>query len=378
LAIDNLRQLHIIRGLAALYVAVGHAKVVFWSGGQEYLKAYPISSWSILDYISFGIDMMSSAAQEFVIVFFVLSGFFIAFSFEKNKWKTKEFILNRLVRISPPYLASVLLSIAVFLFIGQLFPEVFTMDSSKPIIKRMSQSYQELNIEAFLLSLLYLPKEDFIAGNLAYWSLLPEWIYYLIVPLLLIKRRIALLFFSLAFFANLIADWQFENHLLRFVFYYGFYFFFGMEVYSWITQKNWKKWLPKRWLSYSICLLLMFATILLGAIPEGKIGRFDSASLLFAAAFSVWSMMSLLKYPLSGKLYQLGVFLGDISYSLYVFHLPIYYLIYAFCIHYFETELYYDRIYWLMLPIAIFGSYLAYLLIEKRSLQYIKKLKSKR
>ena len=76
----NLRQLHIIRGFAALYVAIGHAKIVFWSGGKEYIKTYPVEEWAVFDYIVFAIDMLSSSAQEFVIVFFILSGFFIAFS----------------------------------------------------------------------------------------------------------------------------------------------------------------------------------------------------------------------------------------------------------------------------------------------------------
>jgi peptidoglycan/LPS O-acetylase OafA/YrhL len=115
---SNLRNLHIIRGLAALYVALGHAKVVFWVGGREYIDKFPRSEWGIIDYLLFALDLFSSSAQEFVIVFFVLSGFFIAYSFDKNNWSWKGFYANRALRIYPPYIASAIFAVAVIFFIN--------------------------------------------------------------------------------------------------------------------------------------------------------------------------------------------------------------------------------------------------------------------
>ena len=265
---NNLRQLHIIRGLSALYVAIGHAKVVFWSGGNEYIEKYPIKEWDLLDYIVFAIDMFSSSAQEFVIVFFILSGFFIAYSFKRNNWCFKNFLINRAIRIYPPYVFSVLLAITVFLFIDYYIPTLFMGESTKPIIIRMTNSYNEMNLKAFLKSLLYLPQEDYIAGNLSYWSLLPEWFFYIIIPFLVKIKRWPILIFTSCYFANAFFIFGFENHLLKFLFEYGFYFFLGLELYHFIHNYNWQNKMPSRLISYTITIVLLLPTIVTGILCE--------------------------------------------------------------------------------------------------------------
>ena len=51
--------LHAIRGVAAMYVVVYHAKFILWSGGTDYLTKYPRASWSVFDYFKFAIDVTS-------------------------------------------------------------------------------------------------------------------------------------------------------------------------------------------------------------------------------------------------------------------------------------------------------------------------------
>ena len=60
---------------------------------SAYLEKFPRSSWDLLDYLVFGIDMLSSAGGVFVIAFFVLSGFFIARSLQMNRGSTLFFTL---------------------------------------------------------------------------------------------------------------------------------------------------------------------------------------------------------------------------------------------------------------------------------------------
>lgn len=110
---EKFKLLHSIRGFAALMVVIGHAKFPFWCGGTEYVKKFPQQDWNFFDKLVFGLDMFSSNPALMVIVFFVLSGFFIAYSFENNKWKIRHFYTNRAIRIYIPYIASIILTCKV-------------------------------------------------------------------------------------------------------------------------------------------------------------------------------------------------------------------------------------------------------------------------
>ncbi len=366
----NLRQLHIIRGLAALYVAIGHAKVVFWSGGQDYLQQYPRSEWGVLDYGLFALDMASSAAQEFVIVFFLLSGFFIAFSFDRNNWTIKSFLVNRMLRIYPPYLFSAILAVLVFGFIGYYNEYLFSPDIDKAINFRMRNSYNELNWETTLRSLFFLPNKDYIAGNFSYWSLLPEWLFYIMVPFVITKRKIMVSIFAIFFVVDLTFFHIGHSHLWLFVSRYGFYFFLGAIFFDFVKSDKWRPYLKSSILSYLAVFILLMSTIGLGIL------EYKPWSHLSACALTMVAILTMLKYPVEQKIvYRLGVFLGDISYSLYVLHLPIYYFLLAILTKETGIYMYYSRIYWLMIPIAVLLSYVGYLLVEKQSITWIKRLK---
>ena len=128
--------------------------------------------------------------------------------------------------------------------------------------------------------------------------------------------------------------------------------------------------MPKKNISYIFSIGLFFLVIILGA---KNIKPFSS---LVACLFTFFTILTLLSFPLKNLSFKIGTFLGDISYSLYVCHLPIYYFLYSILTKYFETDIFYSRIYWLMIPFAIAFSYFAYILVEKRSLIYIKKIKA--
>ena len=199
----NLKYLHIIRGIAALYVALGHAKVIFWVGGEKYLQKFNRADWGITDYLVFATDMFSSSAQEFVIVFFVLSGFFINHSFTVNKWSMRDFYTARSIRIYLPYIASIFFSLLVFFLITIINPEIFSGKLTRVIDQRVVNSYNELDIGSLFLSILFLPKTDYIACNFAYWSLFHEAVFYLLLPLIIRSKKS---FYLLSAFLFLISN----------------------------------------------------------------------------------------------------------------------------------------------------------------------------
>lgn len=369
---SNLRNLHIIRGLAALYVALGHAKVVFWVGGREYIDKFPRSEWGIIDYLLFALDLFSSSAQEFVIVFFVLSGFFIAYSFDKNNWSWKGFYANRALRIYPPYIASAIFAVAVIFFINYYNNYLFTAETPRLINRRLVASYHELDIIMGLKSILFIPQKDYIACNFAYWSLLYEGIFYLLIPLIIKRKNWAFIGMVISYAAGLFIAVEDNQFLMVFLFKYGFHFILGVCLYDFIKNNLDKMRLPNKWLCHLFLVGLTGSVIIFGILEKKPVSN-TLAALLAAAA-----MIILLKYPVNkGRIFNALTTLGDISFSLYIFHLPFYFLCYAILSKVTGQYIFHSRIYWLFIPPVLVFAYVMYVLVEKKSLEAISSMKEK-
>src|SRR5688572_9599050 len=111
-----------IRGIAALYVAIAHCRGSLWIGGTEYLKMFPRDGWGAWDYAMVGTSMLTRLAVEFVIVFFVLSGFSIAHSLSANK-SPLQFYQRRFIRIYPSYVVALAWAGLVYLVTRYWHPE---------------------------------------------------------------------------------------------------------------------------------------------------------------------------------------------------------------------------------------------------------------
>lgn len=106
--------LDFLRGIAALYVLVCHTRGAFYIGGQR-LLAKPGADW--WDYLAVGALQATSLGTEFVILFFVLSGFAMAHSVTRSA-SAPQFYLKRVIRIWPPYLAATGLAAVVGILVG--------------------------------------------------------------------------------------------------------------------------------------------------------------------------------------------------------------------------------------------------------------------
>src|SRR5690606_38767614 len=111
-----------IRGIAALYVTIAHCRGSLWMGGNEFMRQTPMEAWSVIDYMTFGTSLLTRLAVEFVIVFFLLSGFSIAHSLSENR-SALPFYKRRLVRIYPSYLVALLWAALIFIATKALFPQ---------------------------------------------------------------------------------------------------------------------------------------------------------------------------------------------------------------------------------------------------------------
>ena len=72
-----------LRGIAAVYVVFNHSRGNLFIGGVKYSEIKSRELWSFFEKTYFSALQLTSLGREFVILFFILSGFSIAFSLRK-------------------------------------------------------------------------------------------------------------------------------------------------------------------------------------------------------------------------------------------------------------------------------------------------------
>lgn len=357
-------HLHIIRGLASLLVVIFHSRFVLWCGGTEYNKIYhpPIEKC-----IAYLFMLFFSSGRPMVICFFVLSGFFMQLSFSNNT--IKRFYQNRGIRIYVPYIANTILtSIILYTCINYINPNLkVPFDSTKEIAVTPLISFNELNLITFFKSLIFLPGKQYIAWNTQYWSLLYEGIFYLTIPILVLKKTPTLIG---AFVAYIIGYFYTpENILLQYLFNFLVFFQIGICLNLFIDKNEVENiFNNKRNLKYiiSACILVYLGSCSLELMKQ------DHLACLLGGVLAVILVLFFYHQPeyiFKMKVYKWLKKLGDISFSLYLNHIIILYLIYTVITKVTGEYLIYLPIYILAAPITILFSYVFYVLIEKPSLK---------
>ena len=303
-----------LRGLASSFVFLFHL-INLSNGyiGNEEIK-------SIAYYGKFGVQF-----------FFVISGFVITYSMLNSAFHTKNyfrFLLKRIIRIEPPYLLVLLLTI-IFLWV------------------RVKSGFGQGSLfipgwKQILLHIGYLiPFSDYKWLNIVFWTLAIEFQFYLFFPLIFVKfirynavRWIATAIFVLFFFLS-----HSEAHF----FYWSPVFLMGINL------ALYKKKLirgPELWILFGLLNIIIFYK--LGA----AIG-----------IFAVVPFLLILFEP--GLKAGLLNFLGKISYSMYLLHTLVAFAIINLGIRYATHG--YLKTFFIILAVALtlLCSYLLYYFVEK-------------
>ncbi|MEM6725219.1 MAG: acyltransferase [Bacteroidota bacterium] len=267
---QKLPSIQALRGLAALWVCYYHL-------GSAYLPEGHLLRW------------ISSPGHFGVQLFFVISGFILPFAMHRANYHLSSygrFLLRRLLRLEPPYLISILLIFSLVL-VSWLSP--FT--SGKPLVVNPAQ------LLAHLAYLVPFTEQEWY--NPVYWTLAIEFQFYLLIgllyPFLFQKkwwsRSLVLVLFPLLHYG-------FPHFYL--VFNHALFFVLGMVLFLW-------------WLQYiSLQEMMIWITLSLSGIilqwgwEEAIVGM---VAVVFISCWQLeWKMLS---------------FLGKISYSLYLIHVPL-------------------------------------------------------
>ncbi|TSD65882.1 acyltransferase [Inquilinus sp. KBS0705] len=277
--------------------------------------------------------------QTGVYVFFLVSGFIIIYSLINSGYKTNmffTFLLKRSLRIDPAYYITLIITLLFFKYLATISP-----------VKTASFNFIPLQFLAHVTYVLPFTKYPFYAH--VFWTLCVEFQFYLIIGSLyflsgnFIFKTIFLLLFSLLGFAN----WPNGYYL---VFNYAPIFAAGIALVSLYQDRN--------WLNASLVVIFLLFT-------ERKFG---------IPVFVLLSTACLLILFLKQKIKPLS-FLGDISYSLYLTHTLIFALLAIIQNKFHLTVSDYPLLLlFLETIIAIFFAYVFYMLIERPSLYYSKKI----
>lgn len=199
----NLKALDALRGVLALYVMAGHARWLLWQGHAAWVSE-PHAWWANgLAHASRGLIF----GREAVMVFFVVSGFFIHFRMagllapdrSVESFSVKTFILRRAHRLLPPYALALLLTVLFDLAGRHGWPSLYHGISGDLALDAefARKGYSWASVVPALLLLPSSLSHDF-GTNGPLWSLAFEVLFYSFYPFWLWVRQRS---FAVAFLA---------------------------------------------------------------------------------------------------------------------------------------------------------------------------------
>jgi peptidoglycan/LPS O-acetylase OafA/YrhL len=322
---EKLQFLDGLRGLAAAYVMIGHARWLLWEGYSEgFLKhtgEYTVFGKFLVYFFS-----LFTLGHEAVLFFFVLSGLVIHLKYslklKSDRTSRFEFIpyfIKRVKRIYPPLIYAVLITTALDIT-GKYFGfSIYSHLTPNHSINGTINCFMDLKTLAGNLFLVQDAITPVWGTNGPLWSLKYEWWFYMLYPLLLYvnKRNISWSFvvvtlvYALGFIApnsTPVIVIQISNYL--------FSWWIGCMIADMMTKRiNFPTFPP-------FILILLFPLLI---IFRKSLGNQVFEDTLWAFAFG--GLVLFLYYLRSNyfELKSLSAFkwLGDCSYTLYVTHFPI-------------------------------------------------------
>jgi peptidoglycan/LPS O-acetylase OafA/YrhL len=323
-----LSSLDLLRGLAAVAVCYFH----FTHGNPDFL-----STTNIL-YVSGRFGFLG------VDVFFVISGFVIPYAMYRGRYQVKDFgrfLAKRVVRIEPPYLVSIVL-VLLLNWVSTLSPYYRGTGFS-------------INFEALALHLGYLNAFfNFPWVNDVYWTLAIEFQYYILIAMifpLLIHPQKMYAFGTLLVFG--ISSFVLSDH--NFIFNYSLLFIVGILLFQfhigYLDKKHFGSFLL-------LALILIFV-------------KFDKRYLV--AALLPYFFITYFEFH--GRFTK---FLGNISYSLYLVHIPIGGRLINLCESLVQNEWIRSAFVFVALILSVFVAWLFFRFIEKPFMELSRKITYKK
>lgn len=313
-------HLDMARGVAALAVLVGHVRGLFFIDYHDLARhSLPVAA----------IYAATALGHQAVIVFFVLSGFFIVSSiadtFEQRRWSWTAYLVNRITRLSLVLIPSLILCWVVDR-IGMAMAATAPF-YEHPVAHFFSESVASLEtLRNFVGNLFYVQGilvQPF-GSNAPLWSLSYEFWYYIIFPLALcaiVKRfrpAIRIAFFVLAILVTLFIGRTIAMYFLIWL------------LGGAIAISRAVKWSPTRFAGASTAAAVPLALVL-GISVARPISSPFLMDAVVALVFGLWiyATVEAPEKPMPAFYAKPARLFAGFSYTLYLTHFPIVYLLHS-------------------------------------------------
>lgn len=310
----NLRALDVLRGLLVSYVLLGHARWLLWCGQGAWNREEHHMAAQMIAVASGGLRF----GHEAVMVFFVLSGFFIHLRAAKKlsigptaPGAAGDFYRRRFHRLAMPYVAALLVTFACDMAGRTWFPQLYRGETGDALLDLNFQR-KVYALDSVLPALVMLPTslgKDF-GSNGPLWSLSYEVIYYALYPVWLLLR-------NYGSFTGYIGVSVAAFAVDRLV---GGYFGSVMRLYP--------VWLAGAWLAECLTsgerlkleaktlLAILFITI--GLQPARPVLAYSLGGAAIVILFARVGVEAT-----KARFFRLVEFIGIMSYSIYIVHFPV-------------------------------------------------------
>ena len=352
----RINELESLRGVLALWVVVGHI----------------LPSAGILD-TALGPFKFLAKGEYAVDVFIIMSGFFIFYLLDTAQEKYGHFILRRFLRVFPAYFVCLIISI---LMINVSVETLSSLDWQHPQnafrIQVLNDSLHQF-IPHFVahLTMLHglvppslLPNSQYAFIGQA-WSISLEWQFYFVAPFLFYaiqKKKPVLTFFLLGI--SCFFYYLFKSTPQGFLFSQVPFFFLGiLSFYMWKNYRCIVSFSEQQWglvMPVAVALTLLFTH----EIPT------TLWVLVFVSVISLQENSELVLEKIICRLLnnKVMLYLGKISYSVYLCHIFVMYGV-MYCLGHFFPELeqlsYLALLLILVFSLTILVAHLLYDWVEK-------------
>jgi peptidoglycan/LPS O-acetylase OafA/YrhL len=358
----------LLRGLAAFVVAAAHLRAEMYPGLRTVSDP---SLWFQ------GFTFATGFAHQAVLVFFVISGWLVGGSLLNKMGQpgaVTNYAIDRATRLWTVLIPTFGLTLLFGLGSGVLLPSGIDFSAAN--------EFSALSFAGNLLGLQRVVLSDF-GGNYALWSLANETLYYVLFPLLVLlftTRRSTTRIASGAALA-----------LAAFLLPTGIILYFSI----WLLGVAFSRVRIECGLAMRCAWLVPLAAMSAYFRLTGNNSKFDqttlamdlSLSLMFLALLSSLQFNAAPESKLARPLARIGTFFANFSFSLYVLHLPLIFLLSHIALTQFglrqlsPSEPLHFAVYLGMLAILLGASYLSYLMFESQTYRirrFVKKLTARR